>query len=213
LKTRRVSSRSNPFFIAKYPITYSQYKAFLDDAQGYAGKRWWNGLERKPKPGEQDHPIDNCPAENVSWYDAMAFCRWLTARLGYEVRLPTEMEWQQAATGGNPNNEYPWGPNWIESRANTDESRLSRTTAVGMYVGGASAHEVLDLAGNVWEWCLNKFERPNDVAMSGKERRVARGGSWAYYQALARCAFRGFLHPAFRYGNIGFRIVRVSLIR
>ena len=60
------------------------------------------GSSDEPEPGEQYRPTGNCPAENVSWYDAMAYCRWLSARLGYEVRLPTEPEWQQAATGGNP---------------------------------------------------------------------------------------------------------------
>ena len=126
------------FLIAKYPVTYRQYRAFLDDAAGYRDQRWWEGLQREAEPGEQYRPTGNCPAENVSWYDAMAYCRWLSARLGYEVRLPTEPEWQQAATGGNPGNEYPWGA-WADGNANTSESRLSRTTAVGMYPGGASA--------------------------------------------------------------------------
>ena len=122
-----------PFLIAKYPVTYRQYRIFLDDPTGYRDQRWWEGLQREAEPGEQYRPTGNCPAENVSWYDAMAYCRWLSARLGYEVRLPTEPEWQQAATGGNPGNEYPWGPAWVDGCANTDESRLSRTTAVGMY--------------------------------------------------------------------------------
>ena len=59
---------------------------------------------------------DNHPAENVSWYDAVAYCRWLSKRLGYEIQLPTEWEWQQAATGGDPTNQYPWGPDWDSKR-------------------------------------------------------------------------------------------------
>ena len=74
-------------------------------------KGWWKGLaDREDEPGEQYRKQDNHPAENVSWYDAVAYCRWLSKRLGYEIRLPTEWEWQQAATGGDKANEYPVGP-------------------------------------------------------------------------------------------------------
>ena len=105
-----------PFAIAKYLVTYNQYKVFLDDRHGYRDKRWWSGLTHK-KPGEQYRPTGNCPADCVSWYDAVAFCRWLDARLrdrgevptGYEVRLPTEPEWQQAFTSGCATYRYPWG--------------------------------------------------------------------------------------------------------
>jgi formylglycine-generating enzyme required for sulfatase activity len=150
------------------------------------------------------------------------------------VRLPTEPEWQQAATGGDPRNEYPWGPTWDNTRANTDESRLSRTTAVGMYPGGASSQRVLDLAGNVWEWCLTDYERPQasgleplrstarrsstsrrgrpDADRDKGVRRVVRGGSWLNPRDDARSAFRYCLHPHYRDGNIGFRVVRGSPI-
>jgi formylglycine-generating enzyme required for sulfatase activity len=90
----------------------------------------------------------------------LAFCRWLSEKLGYEIRLPTEWEWQQAATGGNPENEYPWGPEWAGSCANTIESELSHSTAVGIYPQGASPVGALDMAGNVWEWCLNEYDNP-----------------------------------------------------
>ncbi|MGB7990722.1 MAG: SUMF1/EgtB/PvdO family nonheme iron enzyme [Candidatus Methylophosphatis roskildensis] len=202
------------FFIAKYPVTYRQYKAFLDDPQGYANKkRWWKGLTREKEPGEQYRPTGNCPAENVSWHDAVAYCRWLSERLGYQVRLPTESEWQQAASGGRPEYEYPWGSEWIEACANTNESRLSRTAAVGMYPGGASVQGVFDLSGNVWEWCLNKYDAPNDTTPGGDARRVVRGGSWNNYREDARCASRVDSHPGHRGVGFGFRLVCVSPIR
>jgi hypothetical protein len=96
-----------PFAIAKYPVTYAQYKAFLDADDGYRGKWWWKELYRDPKPGRQFMRRDNYPANDVSWFDAIAFCCWLSAQLSYKVRLPTEWEWQQAAIGGNPTNAYP----------------------------------------------------------------------------------------------------------
>ncbi|MBL8527364.1 MAG: SUMF1/EgtB/PvdO family nonheme iron enzyme [Burkholderiales bacterium] len=204
------------FKIAKYPITYAQYKAFLDDPEGYARRElWWQGLTHEDLPGEQYRPIGNCPADNVSWHDAMAFCRWLDARLrdrgelqiGRQVRLPMEWEWQQAATGGHSDREYPWGPDWIDGRANTDESRLSRTTAVGMYAAGASPVGALDLAGNVWEWCLNKYEKPSDCSLGGDATRVLRGGSWVNLRDYARCACRDRNQPGRRYDDLGFRVV------
>jgi formylglycine-generating enzyme required for sulfatase activity len=126
-----------PIHVAKHPVTYRQYRAFLDDPEGYRNPAWWTDLPGQKKPGEPRWPVGNRPAERVSWYDAMAYARWLSARLGYEVRLPSEWEWQHAATGGKPDREYPWGKEWDAARANTHESGLGQTTAVGMYPQGA----------------------------------------------------------------------------
>jgi formylglycine-generating enzyme required for sulfatase activity len=98
-----------PFYISTYLVTWAQYWTFLEDPDGYCNPGWWAGLLGLHKePGRQSQRYDNHPVENVSWFDAVAFCRWLSQRLGYEIRLPTEWEWQQAATGGNPANTYPW---------------------------------------------------------------------------------------------------------
>ena len=206
------------FRIAKYPVTYAQYKAFLNDQGGYTDRTHWTDLERAETPGEQFRRIDNCPAENVSWYDAMAFCRWLERRLHASgalppdatVRLPNEWEWQQAATGGRSESIYPWGPEWNGDVANTYESRLSRTTAVGMYPNGTSHQKVLDLAGNVWEWCLNPYDK--GTKKKKEVRRVLRGGSWGNLQDGARASYRGSNDPDARYYFIGFRVVCVSPI-
>lgn len=83
------------FFIARYPVTNTQYQAFIDDAGGYQDERWWKDLTRlveneKKRGSRWSHP--NCPRTDVSWFEAVAFCRWLSAQRGYEVRLPTEWE-------------------------------------------------------------------------------------------------------------------------
>ena len=83
----------------------------------------------------------------VSWYDAVAFCRWLSAKTATKVRLPTEWEWQQAATGGDRTREYPWKGEWDSSLCNNYLSQLSRTTGVGMYPLGATPQGILDMAG------------------------------------------------------------------
>ena len=205
------------FFIAKYPVTYRQYKAFLDDPEGYRHKRWWKGLKHEPDPGEQYRPVGNCPADRVSWYDAVAYSRWLSGRLGYRVQLATEWQWQQVANGGRSQYEYPWGSDWLERRANTAGSRLSRTTAVGMYPDGAPlencGERVLDLVGNVLEWCLNSFDDPSYIlpgSLKGEDRRAVRGGSWDFDEDFARCAYRSGSRPDDRSYDGGFRLVRVS---
>ena len=205
-----------PFCIARYPVSYRQYRSFLEDSEGYRSAQWWDGLKHEPDPGEQYRLIGNCPAENVSWYDAMAYCRWLSSRLGYWVRLPTEWQWQQAARGDQAQYEYPWGPNWIEGCANTSETRLGRTTSVGMYPPGAAQQHgrlpILDLAGNVWEWCRNKFEQVSDVSPGGDAQRALRGGSWVDLRGNARCACRLRGRAGYRGYDYGFRLVRSSTI-
>ncbi|MCB1776935.1 MAG: SUMF1/EgtB/PvdO family nonheme iron enzyme [Candidatus Competibacteraceae bacterium] len=203
------------FSIAKYPITYRQYRAFLEAEDGYHNSQWWQGLlvEQPPeKPGRQLNRRDNHPAENVAWLEAVPFCRWLSVKLGYEVRLPTEWEWQQAATGGDPQNKYPWGPKWDGNRANTYESELSRSMAVGMYPQGESPVGALDMSGNVWEFCLNAYDPPGNVALAGDARRVVRGGSWDVNPAYARAACRYHSAPVGRSSVIGFRLVCASPI-
>ena len=92
------------FWIARYPVTYAQYRAFLEAKDGFANPEWWRGLaapeEDRKRPGEQRFPYWNHPAERVSWYDAVAFCRWLTAKVkaqveakaeGWEKLLPPEL--------------------------------------------------------------------------------------------------------------------------
>jgi hypothetical protein len=202
-----------PFEISQYPVTCVQYRCFLDAADGYRNRRWWQGLaKRKAQPSEQHRRQDNHPAENVSWYDAAAYCRWLSARLGCEIRLPTEWEWQQAATGGDPANAYPWGADWDAERANTYEGGLSRTTAVGMYPRGAAPVGALDMSGNVEEWCLNAYEDAKRIDISGDARRVVRGGCWRDSRSFARASYRSRIDPGYRASVLGLRVVRSSPI-
>ncbi len=208
-----------PFEMARYPITYVQYRAFLEAADGCPNEQWWQGLPHPAAPGQQNRLTDNHPAERVSWFDAIAFCRWLSWRLAarfdpmdamtWAVRLPTELEWQQAATGGSPDNVYPWGAAWDAAKANTSESGLSRTTAVGMYPHGMVAGlGMLDMSGNVVEWCLSVRGDPRKIDINPSDARVVRGGSWDGPRFYARAAGRHDHAPAPRHYRFGFRLVR-----
>jgi len=198
-----------PFQISKYPITWAQYSAFQQAPDGFQNPQWSDGLAAHAEhPGGGRRPLHNHPAENVSWFDAVAFCRWLSRQSGYEVRLPTEWEWQQAATGGDPDKKYPWGAEWDPGRANTLESTLQRTTAVGMYPHGASPVGALDMCGNVYEWCVNEHEHPDEVGLGGSAIRAVRGGSWQWEYTNAGTTVRGPDVPDARIPDHGFRVVR-----
>ncbi len=203
------------FHIARYPTTVAQYRCFINAKDGWHDRRWWDEDLHRDADGNtyEFGRFGNHPAVYVSWFDAVAFCRWLSRRLGFTVRLPDEWEWQQAATGGNPARKYPWAPDWDPAqepwRANTFESRLGQPTAVGMYPAGATPADILDMAGTVWEWCLNKYDKP-EVTQSRDDdfdSRVLRGGSWNVNQDYARSAYRLRDDPSSRVNDIGFRVV------
>jgi formylglycine-generating enzyme required for sulfatase activity len=215
---KKVTCEVEFFHIARYPVTVAQFQAFFRAC--HDGRRWTATFLQKLRaypPMEHRAAFGNQPADKVNWLDAMAFCEWLSACLGYGIRLPTEFEWQQAATGGDRDRRYPWGPEEWDPlrepwRANTYEGDLGRSTAVGMYPGGASPVGALDMGGTVFEWGLNAFDAPDNVdwPASWEERRVVRGGSWDYAQAFARCVARVGCNANGRAGNIGFRVCCAS---
>ena len=203
------------FRIARYPVTNRQFQAFVDDG-GYRDDRWWRNL-RQPQPEASRWPQGNRPRTNVDWYEAVAFTRWLGARLGLpegELRLPTEAEWERAARGA-AGQVYPWGNAYRPGYANVDETErndgpwyLKQTTAVGVYPHGAAPEGVVDLAGNVWEWCLNRVDDPGDTRVDASgDWRALRGGSWFYFLDYARADVRYRYCPVNRNNFIGFRVL------
>ena len=118
-------------------------------------------------------------------------------------RLPTEEEWEWAASGGT--REYPWGddePN--DMHANFGE-KVGHTTPVGAYPTGATLEGLMDMAGNVWEWMENRYN--DDEAW-----RAIRGGSWYYLTDVLPCANRLWYDPVNRDDNVGFRVARAQSI-
>ena len=152
----------------------------------------------------------------------MDFCRWLSHLLGYEVRLPTEQEWEKAARGTD-GREYPWGDGYRSGYANINETRdkvgeynLIQTTAVGIYPQGASPYGVLDLVGNVSEWCSSKYSKyrnPRDTDLGWDDGSVLRSGNRHSDRGDARAAFRVDPHWHIRDClRVGFRVARCSPI-
>jgi len=201
------------FKISRVPITNAQYALFIEAAKHEAPRYFEDG--HAPK-GLESHPVIY-----VNWYDAMAYCKWMSKVSGKNITLPSEAEWEKAArgpsAGSGSKREYPWGDDFEMTRANTRELGLRATTPVGIFQEGASPYGVLDLSGNVDEWTRSLWKYyPYDVNDGRKnledkdDTRVLRGGSWKYGFGFARCAFRDYYYPDDRYDRLGFRII-VSL--
>lgn len=212
------------FAIAKYPITNAQYQAFVDAKDGYHDRRWWDysydaesWRRDNPKPGTIAYPGDDLPRTNVSWYESVAFTRWLDVRIsspradadaegqGVRVSLPGEQQWQRAAQGDD-NRIYPWGKEFDKTCCNTRESDMGQPTPVTWYPSGVSPFGVFDLSGNIWEWCLTT-RNGDSTKLRGDSYRVVHGGSFGNFLDFARVVYRDISHPGGRGNSFGFRVV------
>ena len=206
-----------PFRLSRFPVTNRQFEAFVEDG-GYSAKwkdcwtkaGWiWKEAQEAREDVFADRRLSNHPRVDVSWYEAVAFCRWLGEKLGYEVRLPTEAEWEKAARGTD-GRLYPWGDTFEAERCNVVETGIGRTSAVGSFPSGASPYGVLDSAGNVWEWCSTQWRETYDDSanedLEGEASRVLRGGAFGLNRDGARCAFRLAGRPGDAGRVSGFRV-------
>ena len=236
---------TRPYRISRYPVTVAQYQAFVDDG-GYGEERFrttagWRWRQSAKIAGPEDYDpmfqMANHPRVGVSWYEAIAFCAWLTQELrslpeddpahlpsGLAVSLPNEPEWERAARHTN-GRKFPWGDEGqgIEKRCNIDKTGLGHTSAVGMFSVGLAECGAADMAGNVWEWTRSLwgndprgtgFEYPyvleakrENLQASGRTFRIFRGGSWNDNAPCARCACRNGVNLYARNRDIGFRLV------
>ncbi|MDD5393677.1 MAG: formylglycine-generating enzyme family protein [Thiothrix sp.] len=202
--------------MSRYPVTNAQFQAFVADG-GYETDKWWEGLQKPESKPEHWRKEGNRPVESVDWYESIAFCRWLSAKTGQEIRLPTEQQWEKAARGSD-GREYPWEGGYKTGDANINETygdagsyNLGETSAVGIYPQGQSPYGLMDMSGNVWEWCLNKYEEPQITTadVSGGVR-VVRGGAWYNHAEDCRASFRDLSHPRYRDYYRGFRLLCCS---
>jgi formylglycine-generating enzyme required for sulfatase activity len=219
------------YYMARYPVTHAQYWAFVQTTGHEPPYEWQEG---QPPPHLFNHPV-----VLVTWYDAVAYCRWLTEQLrawestpgplaallrdhGWQVRLPTEAEWEKAARGAD-GLLFPWGGEPDSNRANYDDTGIGATSAAGCFPGGASPYGCLDMSGNVWEWTHSlwgakvdtpDFKYPYDPKDGREDEsagrnvfRVLRGGAFLDLERSVRCASRYRSSPFYWDDDVGFRVV------
>jgi formylglycine-generating enzyme required for sulfatase activity len=197
--------------IARVPVTNAQYSLYLQDTKANPPSYWRGG---NVSPGLENHPV-----VDVSWQDALAYCKWLGEKTQKPITLPSEAEWEKAARGNKDRRNYPWGDNWRELHCNSDELGLNDTTPVGLFLNGASPYGLLDTIGNVWEWTRSKYQGYPYRSDDGREDlskkvnpRSLRGGSFIVQSIDARCTYRLGQNPDLKHLNVGFRVVVISSV-
>jgi formylglycine-generating enzyme required for sulfatase activity len=216
------------YWIGKTPITNAQFRPFVKD-DGYTNRHYWSnaGWQWRTR-NKRTQPYywndmkwnDNAqPVIGITWYEAMAYCRWLSARTGDYYCLPSEAEWEKAARGTD-GRIYPWGNQTPDRRLATFNRNKNnadgRTTRVFSHPTGASFYGVLDMAGNVCEWTCSEFRDYPYERNDGREDTsnpkgkyfTLRGGAWHEKATSIRCSSRGYGSPESRYNDRGFRIIR-----
>jgi formylglycine-generating enzyme required for sulfatase activity len=142
---------------------------------------------------------DDYPVVNVSWYEAVQFCRWLSLETGRSYRLPTEAEWEFAARGGQVRRLYPWGDDPPQGRACFGTGRACPAGAFP-----PNPYGLYDMAGGVAQWCEDLFE-------TGGKARVLRGSGWTTPPGKVELLVverRDRLEPERSRNDVGFRVVR-----
>jgi formylglycine-generating enzyme required for sulfatase activity len=171
-----------PFGMSAYLVTNHEYEEF-------------DSKHQRNKYSDQDDQ----PVVNVSWQDAVDYCRWLSKKTDNVYHLPTEAEWEFAASGGGQR-EYPWGNEQPTPERANYANNLGKTSPVGSYPDGATPEGLYDMAGNVWEWCADWYD-------THKYSRVIRGGAFVNHPDLLCCAIRLRNLPHNRDVIVGFRVV------
>jgi formylglycine-generating enzyme required for sulfatase activity len=223
-----------PYWIARYPITVAQYRMFTD-TKSYNQPDYWtqNGWKWKQRNQTQaqywniaKHNIPNQPVSSITWYEAIAFCNWLTVQLsevlpyGYAIQLPTEAQWEVSAVYNltTARHTYPWGEE-APSPSHaifTDEVEYSRDSpeTVGVCPSGIAACGALDMVGNVWEWSQSDYYsypmQSNDSQPDFTIRQGGvplRGGSWRHTSTRVHSRARNGSFPNIIDNDFGFRIV------
>jgi formylglycine-generating enzyme required for sulfatase activity len=161
-----------------------------------------------------NHPAQ--PVVGVCWFEARAYCAWLSAQTDETFRLPTEAEWEAAARGVQCR-RYAFGDDFDAAHCNAFETHVRHTTPIGVFSGGQTPEGLVDMTGNTWDWTSSLYSPYPYDAADGREapsppgaRRVVHGGSWSSDRVNARASSRNGYAPVNRDDYVGLRVVRSS---
>jgi formylglycine-generating enzyme len=194
--------RVSPFSLGRTQVTNAQYDFFCE-----ASKRPPALFRRQREFDRLDQPV-----VAPSWFDAVAYCEWLTTVTGTPFRLPTEAEWEWAARGGLEGCLYPWGDEPVIERKGYHSRWHDGPEPVA--TSAPNGHGLFDMCENIHEWCSDWYD-PEHYSVSPYRnpkgpvqgtRRASRGGSWRHQIKIARCAARSSIPPEFKYADYGFRV-------
>jgi formylglycine-generating enzyme required for sulfatase activity len=198
------------FYLLKTPVTFAMFDLFCDEL-------------KIPRPPDEGWGRGKRPVINITYWSAMEYCIWLQKRTGWNIRLPTEAEWEYACRAGTGT------PFWTGDIINTEQAnfdgnytyngspkgeRRGQTTPVDLFP--PNPWGLYDMHGNVWEWCASIYaevysgQEQQDAGCNrdNLEERVVRGGSWYNVPGGLRSASRNKMGPNYHYLRIGFRILR-----
>jgi formylglycine-generating enzyme required for sulfatase activity len=225
--SRRPTVNVPEFDMAQTAVTVQQYAAFLNSG-GAKDSRWWSkegwawvngqldgwGREGRWLPDRWETQITRPyhPVVGVTWFEAEAYCRWLSEERKQDVRLPAEAEWERAARGDD-DRPFPWGEAFDPARTNTLESENRDTLPVASSSGDVSPFGIMEMAGNVQEWTATAYTPlPDEVfPRSPVPLRAARGGSFNDTAYGARTTYRRGYPPGYFFPFLGLRVVTSSL--
>ncbi|MEZ4297801.1 MAG: bifunctional serine/threonine-protein kinase/formylglycine-generating enzyme family protein [Polyangiaceae bacterium] len=207
----RRTVRLDPFYIDRVPVTNEQFATFLR-ATGYSPEGEGRGrFLMHLRDTQASKRLAKHPVVFVSWVDARAYAAWAGKR------LPTEAEWEKAARGTD-GRRYPWGREEPSKARALFGHHDGGTAQVGTFPRGASPYGVLDMAGNVMEWCDDADDpdfyadgpehNPRNVGERDASPRVMRGGSFMHGAAALRATARTSFEPSYRFASGGFRCAR-----
>jgi formylglycine-generating enzyme required for sulfatase activity len=183
------SGRSD-FRLGLTPVTRKQYERFLAESEA-PQPPWWND----PRFARGTQPV-----VGVTWHEALAYCEWLSRATRERWRLPTEAEWEHAASGGLESPRTAWGDRVPDGEI--PPGALDAPWDAGR--GTPNGYGLLDMGTLVHEWCLDAVPPSSP---GGPERRASRGGSWRHAIRWTSPAARSSLPPAYRYSDYGFRVL------